>query len=280
MILTAKAKINLYLHVINKDLNNYHNIQSLVCFADDIYDNIDIKISKSNSHEILFFGEFASQVDSHDLILKTLKYLPIKYCYKIKITKNIPVAAGLGGGSADVAAIIKYIIAKEKIILTQQELQDICLALGADIHCCYYSKIANIEQYGEKISPVIFDSSLYALLVNPMIKLSTKDIFNNLVLTDNCDEVISAGEFKNSSQLIDFVRNNRNDLESVASEMVSDIANIIAMLDSETNSLLSRMTGSGSTCFALFSNKADCFEAYQISKKLFPKYWCRYTSLT
>ena len=174
--LKAYAKINLFLHVLKKRKNGFHNLESLICFL-NLYD--EIKIIKDNKFSIEITGPFKSLLNNKENIIKKTVFglsnlIGIKPNFKIFLNKQIPVSAGLGGGSADSAAIIRGINRNK---LKKQELYEFAKTIGSDVPVCLYNKHAFFKGYGEILSKAPKLPKFSIILINPMIELSTKKVF-------------------------------------------------------------------------------------------------------
>lgn len=276
MILKSLAKINLFLNINGKRTNSpYHELESLAVFTEDIYDEIDINISDKNS---LFIekSEFSEKISSTDnIILKALNSLNILKKYKINLTKNIPIAAGLGGGSSDAAMILNHLIKKENLPLSNDQINQIALSLGSDVAICLKQKAGYILSIGEKTDEVKKIPDIWAVLVNPKIIISTKAIFemNSFNFRPKIKE--RPNNFANLFELLDFIKIHDNELEKNAKKLCPEIANIINTLSQTSNCLLARMSGSGATCFGLYKTKQDSMNASEEIKKIYPQYWIK-----
>ena len=176
----AYAKINLFLNVFNKTKDNLHNLKSLVCFI-DLYD--EIIISESNKFLIKIKGPFKSFVKKRENIIeKTFiifsKFSGLKTNYKILLNKKIPVAAGLGGGSADAAAILQGLNLLNKKKIKKKDLFKLAMEIGSDVPACLYNKNVFFSGYGQILSKAPKIPPVSVLLINPCKELSTKKVFN------------------------------------------------------------------------------------------------------
>ncbi|AIL65647.1 4-diphosphocytidyl-2-C-methyl-D-erythritol kinase [Rickettsiales bacterium Ac37b] len=283
--LKAKAKINLFLHVTSRTENNYHNLESIVAFANDIYDIISIK--SSNSLYLTMDGPFSSSLSATDnLILKAAfclqNYTNTSYGAHIHLTKNIPVAAGLGGGSSDAAAVLKLLNNFWKLDITDFTLYNICAKLGSDIPICYYGKYSYFSGKGEIITPIETTCpKIYALLINPLIATSTQAVFYNLREEEFSKPFSNRPQsFLHLLELIEFLKIQKNDLEKSAIRLVPEINDIINVLNSQNGCILSRMSGSGATCFGLFTSLEEAKHALTTIQKHHGNWWSDVTLLT
>lgn len=260
MKLLSHAKLNLFLEVTGKRANGYHELVSQVIFL-DLADEIEVQ----KNSEIKIRGTKIK----NNIILKTVKLLQQKYKInhgaEFNLTKNIPIGGGLGGGSANAATTLFALNKLWQLNLSTTELYSTALELGADVPVCLYSLLENqntafFSGIGEvvKYSPPI--KSYYYLLVNPNKPLFTKEVFAKFNYTE---------KKHNTSQ--DFFERN-NYLEISAIKIIPEIAEILESLKAQKNCLLARMTGSGATCFGVFTNKADAQTAAASMQKT---WWAR-----
>ena len=275
--LKAYAKINLFLHVLKKRKNGFHNLESLICFL-NLYD--EIKIIKNNKFSIEITGPFKSLLNNKENIIKKTVFglsnlIGIKPNFKIFLNKQIPVSAGLGGGSADSAAIIRGINRNK---LKKQELYEFAKTIGSDVPVCLYNKHAFFKGYGEILSKAPKLPKFSTILINPMIELSTKKVF----LEYEKNFLFKKKTIKknlNNKNFYSWILKTSNDLSMPAKKIVIEIKEILSFLDKSKNCLLSRMTGSGPTVFGLFKNSVDARNINKIIKIKHPNWWSITTSL-
>ena len=203
----APAKINLFLHLISKREDGYHNLQSLVTFANfgdtiTITPNNEFKFSFESTSENMPTNENNLVICAANLLADALhKDLNLA----IHLTKNIPIGAGLGGGSSDAAATIKGLLRFWNEDINQEELDNILLDLGADVPACYYAQPCYFEGIGEIIKPVQSLPTLHAVIIHPNKHCSTKEIFEKY--DSNFSNAMSLPEnFNNSDSLIEFLK--------------------------------------------------------------------------
>lgn len=246
----AKAKINLCLHVTGQNMEGYHLLDSLVAFAnygDELvfHDNEKIEIVSEGK-----FGKDLSNIKiQKNIIFKTLKSLNLSSGVKIKLQKNLPVSAGIGGGSADAAATLRGILQQKNIPFPPDD----GLALGADVPVCIKSTTQRMQGIGEKLTDVKVFPKLAAVLVNSGDKVSTPVIFKLLKNKVNQDIGNLPNKKMTFTQTVHYLSELRNDLELPAFELIPNIKNVITLLNNSGSSL-SRMSGSGATCFGLFAD--------------------------
>ena len=266
----AYAKINLFLNVFNKTKDNLHNLKSLVCFI-DLYD--EIIISESNKFLIKIKGPFKSFVKKRgNIIEKTFiifsKFSGLKTNYKILLNKKIPVAAGLGGGSADAAAILQGLNLLNKKKIKKKDLFKLAMEIGSDVPACLYNKNVFFSGYGQILSKAPKIPPVSVLLINPCKELSTKKVFN--IYKKN--KLIKKSNFIYKNFFLWILEQN-NDLQKFAEKFVPEIKEMIKFLSSSKNCFFSKMTGSGPTVFGLFRKKIDAQKVNLLLKKKHPKWW-------
>ena len=266
----AYAKINLFLNVFNKTKDNLHNLKSLVCFI-DLYD--EIIISESNKFLIKIKGPFKSFVKKRgNIIEKTFiifsKFSGLKTNYKILLNKKIPVAAGLGGGSADAAAILQGLNLLNKKKIKKKDLFKLAMEIGSDVPACLYNKNVFFSGYGQILSKAPKIPPVSVLLINPCKELSTKKVFNIY----KKKKLMKKSNFIYKNFFLWILEQN-NDLQKFAEKFVPEIKEMIKFLSSSKNCFFSKMTGSGPTVFGLFRKKIDAGKANLLLKKKHPKWW-------
>ena len=252
----APAKLNLNLHVISKDIDGYHFLKSHVCFL-NLYDYIYISKSKKTSiNQDKLNSSF--NLNDETILLKTLKLFKEKYNwsqnFNIRFIKNIPIGAGLGGGSADAAALLlglRLIFNKKTNLYKKVQIRDILklgFLIGSDVPSCVYSKSLRISHKGENLFICKTPQQFKFLLIYPNIRLSTKKVFETFDKNKNSKLLLH-----NSIQDIEIY----NSLLEPACVNEPKIKEIINTLKSLKNIAAYGMTGSGSTCFGIFANSID-----------------------
>ena len=266
----AYAKINLFLNVFNKTKDNLHNLKSLVCFI-DLYD--EIVISKSNKFSLKVKGPFKNFIKKRENIIeKTFiifsKFAGLKTNYKILLNKKIPVSAGLGGGSADAAAVLQGLNHLNKKKVKKKDLFKLAMKIGSDVPACLYNKNVFFSGYGQILSKAPKIPPVSVLLINPYKELSTKIVFDIY----KKKKLIKKSNFIYKNFFLWILEQN-NDLQKYAEKFVPEIKEMIKFLSSSKNCFFSKMTGSGPTVFGLFRKKIDAEKANLLLKKKHPKWW-------
>jgi 4-diphosphocytidyl-2-C-methyl-D-erythritol kinase len=258
MILKAPAKINLYLEIINKRPDGYHNIESIMHTV-SLFDILEFTLTSDSEIE-LSCSDKSLPVDSTNLVYKTAKKMQEKYGVnrgiKIHLTKNIPMGAGLGGGSSDSAAVIKALNQLWNINASKEELESFAKKIGADVPFFLTGGTAKIEGIGEKVTKIPSDVHLHAVLVKPDFGVSTVLAYSKIKfpLTNQrkihkiTDVLIKSSFTSEAAKDLLF-----NRFEEFIFPEFSEIEKIKTMLQSF--GCASLMSGSGATVFALTSSR-------------------------
>lgn len=272
---SAPAKVNLFLHVTGKRDDGYHLLESLIGFA-DFGDIITIMPSDEFSLKILG-GDFSLDTEDN-LITKAVNLVSGKLqkdlSLSITLEKNIPIGAGLGGGSADAAAAVRGILEYAQVSLPQKEIDEILLSLGADTPICYARKPAYIKGIGEVIEPIAPLPQIPAMLIYPNEFCSTVEIFKSYDgdFSQTADHPKSFSDLKS---LYDFLNKQKNDLTDAAIKKIPAIGDILQTIGKQDGCVISRLTGSGSTCFGLFETTEQSTKAAEKIQKAKPHWWVR-----
>ena len=266
------AKINLALNITGK-LKKLHKIESIVSFI-DFYDLIFIKKINSLKHKISFYGKFSKNINRKNTISKLLNILD-KYKllnnqkFQIKVKKNIPQQAGLGGGSMNSANILNYLEKKNFIKINQRQKIKISNLVGSDVILGFQSKNSIITSRGS-IKRYSNCPKFYTLLVKPKFGCSTKEIYSKV-------KKFSKSKYNNPKKFMfsqKYLSIQENDLENVVFSIYPKLRELKNFLLENDNLSFVRMTGSGSVLVAYFQLKQDCEIAKVRLKRKFKKYWC------
>ncbi len=258
---TAYAKINLALHVRRRREDGYHELETLFAFV-DAGDQLTAK--SASEDRVTTLGEFAQGIDNplDNLVARALGVLPRAQGIELTLEKNLPVAAGLGGGSADAGAVFRIVEALHGL---PDDWHERAAKLGADVPSCVRSETVVGRGTGTELEPIESDlRGTPVLLVNPRVPVSTGPVFK---AWDKIDRGELPGGDARSIALA-----GRNDLEAPAIEICSEIDVALATL-SATNPWLTRMSGSGATCFALYHDQAARDAATEQISEQFPDWW-------
>jgi 4-diphosphocytidyl-2-C-methyl-D-erythritol kinase len=271
----APAKINLFLHVIGRRADGFHDLQSLVAFADigDV-----LHAARDDALSLTIEGPFADGLaaEADNLVLRAARAagarLGVTGGARFRLTKNLPVASGIGGGSADAAAALRAMLALHGDI-AHAELLDIAAFLGSDIPVCVASGAALMEGRGERVSALPPLPQTPILLVNPGVSVATADVFRGLANKNNPPATMPS-PFASFDDLVGFLRTTRNDLEAPARNVAPVIGEVLAALSRE-GAAFTRMSGSGATCFGLFASPADATHAADAIARAQPGWWSK-----
>jgi len=266
------AKINLALNVTGKT-TKLHTIESIVSFV-DLHDLIFIKKIKSANHIISFYGDFSKNLSKNNTIKKLFEILDDKKLlknrkFKVRIKKNIPQEAGLGGGSMNVANILNFLIKKKFIEVNQKKLLNIASLIGSDV-ILGIKPTSCILTSNNVIKKFYKCHRFYTLLVKPNFGCSTKIIYSGV-------KKITKAKFNNPKRIMfssGFLSNQENALEKIAFLKYPKLKRIKFFLENLQNSIFVRMTGSGSVIVAYYQSKRDCELAKVKFKRKFKNYWC------
>lgn len=266
---TAPAKINLALHVTGQRADGYHLIDSLVTFAED---GDELSFVSAETDSLTLAGRFGSVLafdpagQDGNLVLRARDLLraaldetgqphgPVA----ITLDKNLPIASGIGGGSADAAATLRGLMRLWQAKLSEDRLQAIALKLGADLPMCLMSRPLRARGIGEELEPITLPS-FPIVLVNPMKAVSTPEIFRRLARRDNAAIGMLPREGDATGWLVGLA-GLRNDLQPPAEALVPEIAEACDYLRQSLAGFV-RMSGSGATCFGLYESEAFALRA-------------------
>jgi 4-diphosphocytidyl-2-C-methyl-D-erythritol kinase len=273
----APAKVNLYLHVTGRRPDGYHLLDSLVGFA-DIGDRVSAEPAAALSLKISG-PEAASLSDEggDNLVVRAARLLAehagVRYGAALLLEKNLPVAAGLGGGSSDAAAALRALAALWRLPISDGLLRDLGARLGADVPCCLYGRTVWLAGIGERIEPAEDLPAAGVVFANPRKKLPTAAVF-----ADREGAFGAAGRFapmpKDAVGLARVLLSRRNDLTEAAIGLVPEIDAVLTRLARLPGALIARMSGSGATCFALFADWEAAEAARVALAAAKPGWWC------
>ena len=269
----AYAKLNLFLQLIGKRPDGYHLLESAIVFT-DICDTLTL--TPSSHVSLTITGSHADRLEIQDnLVLRAAQALisHVKnptLAVAITLDKHIPLGAGLGGGSADAAAILQGLNQYWGLQLPENVLGSIGQTLGADIPVCLYGKSALVSGVGEQIAPLVMNQTMHMLLVNPNQILSTADVFkrHSLPWSKPLSEPVK-------SQVMSYITALRNDLTDAAISFIPEIQTIMTQLLRQPGCKLARMSGSGATCFGWFENQIALDMAADTLMRQYPDWWVR-----
>ena len=272
------CKINLFLRILKRLRNGYHNIESLITFC-DLHDVISIRKIKGSKDKISFSGRFKKGINKKSNTITNVLYLLKKrnffqnQAFKIDVKKNIPHGSGLGSGSSNAADLLNFFNSKMCLKLKKDEISKIAHQIGFDTPISLEKKNTLLTGKKGEILRLNQKFRLDILIVYPNVICSTKKIYaNNKKFTSLRPQ--SNFYIKDKNKLIDFLKNENNDLEKTAIKFYPKVRKIINFIKSQNGCYFSRITGSGSACIGIFSNMKSAVFAQKILKIKFPNYWC------
>jgi 4-diphosphocytidyl-2-C-methyl-D-erythritol kinase len=268
----GRAKVNLSLRVIGRRTDGYHDLESVVAFA-DCADRLTLE--PGGELKLATTGPLAAACgDAADnLVFKAAKLLadavPNLKLGAFALDKVLPVAAGIGGGSADAAAALRLLARLNDLSLDDPRLQKVALATGADVPVCLFSRACDMTGVGEQLLPLA-PPSMPCVMVNPRVPVATKDVFQALGLRNGellvgVTDVLKAPAWPEAgasiSDWIEVLEQVPNDLEAPAMRIEPVIGDVLEALRASAGVKLARMSGSGATCFAIFGAAAEAHAA-------------------
>lgn len=280
---TAPAKVNLTLKIIGRRTDGYHELSSLVAFANvgDV-----VSLQEANSISLQVKGPFADRLSRENLVLEAAgavsRRWPEAKTGIFCLTKNLPVAAGIGGGSADAAAALRLLDRANPGCFAEQDMVEVARGLGADVPVCLASRASMMRGTGEIIEPVRPLPDCAAILVNPGVASPTSDVFARL----DASPVAGTGRhavrqsFHTLDELIDFMATTGNDLEPFAVKLTPSIAAVKSRIAASGGCLVTGLSGSGATCYGLFATEAEAEAAAVAISEEKPDWWAVATTLS
>lgn len=271
----ARAKINLFLHILGRKPNGYHALRMMVVFpriGDLVTAGPSDRLSLSISGP---FGDGLS-TGADNLTLGAAQALAAKIGgapgAALHLEKNLPIAAGIGGGSADAGAALR-VLARMWPGAEHADLHDIAFALGADAPMCLAQTPALVGGVGERLSPAPAFPGFWVVMVNPMKQLSTAEVFAGLESRENPEGAAAPARFIDLAHLTSWLSTHRNDMESAARKLRPEIGVVLSALSWDRTCLFHRMSGSGATCFGIFANETLALTAADRLRKAEPGWW-------
>jgi 4-diphosphocytidyl-2-C-methyl-D-erythritol kinase len=287
LVENAPAKVNLTLRVLGRRADGYHEIESLVAFA-DIGDTLQFSPAAELALDVR--GPTAAQAGagSDNLVLAAARALAAEIpglgLGAFQLDKMLPAAAGLGGGSADAAAALRLLARANGLAGNDARLYEAARAVGADVPVCLEARCRLMRGIGEILGEPLDLPVLPALLVSPGTALATKEVFAGWTPPPSpagfpAFEAAVASRTADPKRLLQLLAAQTNDLERPAMALAPAIADVLVALRGLPGCRLARMSGSGATCFALFLAAADATAAAKILPGRFPQWWVRATTL-
>jgi len=273
------CKINLFLRIIRKLNNGYHDIVSLITFC-NIYDVITISKIDDSYDKISFSGKFKKGINKNSNTVTTLldllrkdKFLKKKN-FRISVKKNIPHGSGLGGGSSNAASLLNFFNSRMGLKLNKSRLKKIAKKIGHDVPISLEKKNTFLTGKNNKFLRLDCEFKFNVLILYPNFICSTKKMYKKNRNISKLKKSFNPYAKINRKELINFLKEEKNDLEIPASQIYPKITQIIDYIKSQKGCYFSRITGSGSACIGIFSNKKNAIYAQKLIKLKYPKYWC------
>ena len=282
----APAKINLTLHIVGRRPDGYHNLESLVAFSRG-GDSLSLAPGKPLSLSIEGPAAEASGRVEDNLVLRAAahfaKRFPGAKLGAFHLVKRLPVAAGLGGGSSDAAAALRLLARANALSLEDPLLFEAAKATGADVPVCLLRRARIMRGVGDELGPLLALPPLMGLLVNPGHPVETKAVFARMKIAPGVPTGFGGHPElvpdMSASTLLAALHKGRNDMEAAACLLAPIISDVLSVLSAAPGCRLSRMSGSGATCFALFK---DCRSAARAKKAILqahPHWWAKVSVL-
>lgn len=259
---TAYAKLNLALHVRGREPDGYHRLETAFAFAED---GDSLSVAEGEGISLRVVGPFAADLaEGGNIVLAAANALRdegrVAAGAALTLDKRLPVASGIGGGSADAAAALRLLLRWWRPGISGDAVAEIAAGLGADVPACYFSQTARGEGRGDRLQFTDYGfGGAPLLLVNPGVRLSTRSVFERW-------DGVDAGPLGDP-------RLGRNDLEAPARALVPEIGDVLDALASAGTAGIVRMSGSGATCFALFGEMRDRDETSRRIGASHPHWW-------
>ncbi len=283
---TAKAKVNLTLRILGRRTDGFHELESLVAFA-DIGDVLELEPGDGLSIEVS--GQFAGSLGQDNLVVEAARRVaaicPSCRAGRFRLEKNLPVAAGIGGGSSDAAAALRLLLEANPEQLAHQDVGALCPQIGADVAVCLDQRYAVMWGLGEKVFALESLPETPAVLVNPGVALATADVFRTL----------GAGQYDGQDRerpdnlpppfdtvraLADYLESRGNNLEAAAIGLAPIVGDVMASLSARAGCLIARMSGSGATCFGIFESQDSARQAADRIGRAHPGWWVAASNLS
>jgi len=279
----APAKINLFLHVGDRRADGYHELESLVAFA-DVGD--DLVLESADKLSLTVDGPFRAELagEGDNLVLRAARGVSVLAGHdlprRITLTKNLPVASGIGGGSADAAATLRaFLLEWQREEFKLSDFVELAKTLGADVPVCFFGHSAWMYGIGDGIERVDLPE-LPAVLVNPGVSVATRDVFAKLDTRSGVDKLQWPEGFSDAGAVIAFLKTVGNDLEASALSVAPVIGDVLGALRALDGVQLARMSGSGATCFGLFADRVTADNAAAQIALDHPGWWVTSATLS
>ena len=286
LVTRAPAKVNLTLHIRGRRADGYHDLESLVCFA-GVADMLRLEPGDALSLSIEGPTAMAAGDGDDNLVLRAARNLNERVAGlrlgAFHLTKRLPVAAGIGGGSSDAAAALRLLARLNALPLDDPRLMEAARVTGADVPVCVNAQARMMAGIGDELGPLLILPPLFAVLVNPGVAVETRLVFSKIGLapgeagdTARHPDISKASDI---TSLLTLLRRGRNDMEDAASVIAPSIAQVLGVLAVTPGCRLARMSGSGATCFGLFETCRTAARAAKVLRRDHPDWWAKATVL-
>jgi 4-diphosphocytidyl-2-C-methyl-D-erythritol kinase len=280
----GRAKVNLTLRVVGRRTDGFHDLESVVAFA-DCADRLTL--TPGSELTLQMSGPLAQACGetSDNLVLKATRLLaervPGLKSGHFTLDKVLPVAAGIGGGSADAAAALRLLAKLNGLSLDDERLLEVALATGADVPVCLASRACDMTGVGDTLAPLSLPI-MPCVMINPCVPVPTKDVFKALGLRNGELLVGASDVFRGTDwpeagasveDWVEVLAASTNDLEAPATRIQPVIGEVISALSVTNGAWLARMSGSGATCFAIYENTAEAGRAAEKIRRDHPGWW-------
>ena len=278
----APAKINLTLHIVGRRADGLHELESLVVFSRS-GDTLALELGDALSLVVAGPTADAAGATDDNLVLRAARALAVRIpdlrLGAFTLTKRLPVAAGVGGGSSDAAAALRLLARGNGVAIDDPRVIEAAAATGADIPVCLAAQARMMRGVGDRLGPLLQLPPLPALLVNPRVPLETRSVFARMRLEPGWTSTASAHSELTGSEPADAIvaalRRGRNDMEDAACVLAPVVSDVLAVLGAARGCRLARMSGSGATCFGLFTDCRAVARAKQAIARVHPGWWAK-----
>jgi 4-diphosphocytidyl-2-C-methyl-D-erythritol kinase len=281
-VFRAPAKVNLTLHILGRREDGYHEIDSLVAFA-GVGDRLAFVPDAPLGLDVSGPTAQAAGPQGDNLVLKAAEALAQRVAGlrlgKFLLWKQLPVAAGLGGGSCDAAAALRALADHNGLAPDDPRLAEAARATGADVPVCLFPRARRMGGVGELLSAPLGLKPLAAVLVNPRAASPTPAVFAGMGLAKGQSSGLGAFTEPHDGDAVAALAKGRNDMQASAERLTPDITRTLALLGEAGEARLVRMSGSGATCFALYSDRHAAARAAGWMRRRQPQWWVRATYL-
>ena len=282
LLLIAPAKLNLCLHITGKRMDGYHTLESLVAFT-ELGDTLEITPAQTLTLNVT--GPFAEALhisEDQNLVMKAASMLRLRTGANIGarmvLHKQLPVGSGLGGGSADAAAALCGLHRFWRVDYDENVLHTIAVKLGSDVPACLASHPAWVCGAGEQVKPLAAFPKAWVVLVNPRQPLLTVDVYRGFKGNFSAPGAMPE-RFSSVENLVEAIGAKRNDLQEPATLLMPVINDMLAAISATRGCLLSRMSGSGPTCFGIYADEAEAQQSAHGLQQTYSNWWCVATGL-